>query len=60
MVHRIKLKTKQLIWLNPLKGMKEYKPIQKGMSVALPIVDEFHSAHNLDSLIELENYLSYV
>ena len=59
-VKDIKLKTKQLIWLNPLKGMKEYKPIQKGMSVALPIVDEFHSAHNLDSLLKLENYLSYV
>ena len=59
-VKDIKLKTKQLIWLNPLKGMKDYKPVQKGMSVALPVIDEFQSAHNLDSLLELENYLIYV
>ncbi len=56
----IKLKTKQLIWLNPLKGMEGYEPVQRGMSSALPYVDEFHSAHNLESLLELENYLSYV
>jgi len=59
-IKEIKLKTKQLIWLNPLKGMKDYEPIQRGMSAALPAVDEFHSAHNLDSLLELENYLGYV
>ncbi|MDH5609059.1 MAG: VWA domain-containing protein [Cyclobacteriaceae bacterium] len=56
----IKLKTKQLIWLNPLKGMEGYQPIQRGMSRALPFVDEFRSAHTLDSLLELENFLSYV
>jgi len=56
----IKMKTKQLIWLNPLKGMEGYEPVQKGMSKALPLIDEFHSAHNLDSLLKLEKYLSYV
>jgi len=59
-IRDIKLKTKQLIWLNPLKGMEGYEPIQRGMSSALPLVDEFQSAHNLDSLLDLENYLSYV
>lgn len=59
-IRKIKMKTKQLIWLNPLKAMKGYEPIQKGMSSALPMVDEFQSAHNLNSLLELENYLAYV
>ena len=49
--------SRKLIWLNPLKGMKGYEPTAKGMNAALPVVDIFSSAHNLDSLLELENYL---
>ncbi len=49
--------SRKLIWLNPLKGMKGYQPTAKGMKAALPLVDVFSSAHNLDSLLELENYL---
>ena len=45
---------------NPLKGMKGYQPIQKGMQAVLPEIDVFNSAHNLDSLLELENYLWHV
>ncbi|MCB9289479.1 MAG: VWA domain-containing protein [Lewinellaceae bacterium] len=54
---RIKQRTRRLIWLNPLKGMKGYEPIAKGMSAALPEIDVFNSAHNLNSLLELEDYL---
>ncbi|MEZ4887018.1 MAG: VWA domain-containing protein [Chitinophagales bacterium] len=54
---KIKLRTRRLIWLNPLKGMKGYEPIQKGMRAALPNVDVFRSAHNLDSILELEELL---
>lgn len=54
---KIKLRTRQLIWLNPLKGMMGYEPIQKGMSAALPNLDVFRSAHSLDSLLELEEFL---
>ncbi len=54
---KIKLRTRRLIWLNPLKGMKGYEPIQKGMSAALPNVDVFRSAHNLDSILQLEELL---
>ena len=56
-IKKIKLRTRQLIWLNPLKAMKGYEPIQKGMSAALPTVDVFRSAHSLDSLLELERFL---
>jgi len=59
-VRRIKMKTSRLIWLNPLKGMKGYAPVQKGMASALPFIDEFHSAHNLESLLQLEKYLKDV
>ncbi len=56
-IRKIQLRTRQLIWLNPLKGMVGYEPIQKGMSAALPNVDVFKSAHNLDSILELEDLL---
>ncbi|MEO0472213.1 MAG: VWA domain-containing protein [Bacteroidota bacterium] len=56
-LQKIKLRTRQLIWLNPLKGMQNYEPIQRGMSMALPEVDVFRSAHNLNSILELEKYL---
>ena len=57
---KIKQRTRRLIWLNPLKGMAGYEPIAKGMSAALPEIDVFNSAHNLNSLLELENYLTHV
>ena len=56
-IKKIKLRTRKLIWLNPLKGMRGYEPIQKGMSAALPEVDVFRTAHNLDSILELEEFL---
>ena len=55
---RIRLRTKRLIWLNPLKGMSGYQPIQRGMQAALPEIDIFQSAHNLESLLTLENIIS--
>lgn len=54
---KIKRRTRQFIWLNPLKGMKGYQPVQKGMQAALPEVDLFRTAHHLDSILELENLL---
>lgn len=56
----IKRRTSKLVWLNPLKGMQGYEPTAKGMNAALPEIDIFKSAHSLDSLLELENYLANV
>ncbi len=53
----IRGRSKKLIWLNPLKGMQGYQPIAKGMKTALPLVNDFRSAHNLESILELENIL---
>jgi len=56
-MQQIKLRTKKLIWLNPLKGMRGYEPIQMGMKAALPSLNHFGSAHNFDSLLTLEKIL---
>lgn len=53
----IKRRVRMLIWLNPLLGLADYQPITRGMSAALPYVDVFAPAHNLESLLELEQHL---
>jgi uncharacterized protein with von Willebrand factor type A (vWA) domain len=47
----------RIIWLNPLLGLKEYQPVTRGMAAALPYVDLFAPAHNLESLLALEKHL---
>ena len=56
----IKRRTNKLVWLNPLKGMEGYQPTARGMNAAIGEIDIFKSAHNLDSLLELENFLAHV
>jgi uncharacterized protein with von Willebrand factor type A (vWA) domain len=43
-------KAHKVIWLNPLMGTKDYKPICRGMSAALPYVDYFLPMGNLRDL----------
>jgi len=50
-------KAKKIIWLNPLLGRAGYQPLAQGMAAALPWVDLFASAHNLESLAALEHSL---
>ncbi len=47
----------KVIWLNPLLGSKDYRPLARGMSTALEHVDVFAPAHNLASLAELSKHL---
>ena len=53
----IRRRSRQLIWLNPLLGMEGYAPLTRGMAAALPYIDVFAPAHNLESLVELERSL---
>jgi uncharacterized protein with von Willebrand factor type A (vWA) domain len=53
----IKSKSRQLIWLNPLLGVPGYEPVTRGMNAALPYIDVFAPAHNLESLLQLERHL---
>ena len=46
-----------LIWLNPLLGSPDYRPATRGMQAALPYIDLFAPAHNIDSLKALVGYL---
>lgn len=56
-LRRISRRVRKLIWLNPLLGLKEYEPITRGLTAALPYVDVFAPAHNLESLLALERFL---
>jgi len=46
----LKSRIKRLMWLNPLLGMPDYRPIDRGMRTALPHVEDFLDCHNLDQL----------
>jgi hypothetical protein len=50
-------KAGRIIWLNPLAGRPGYEPSVRGMQAALPYIDVFASAHNLESLRELARRL---
>ncbi len=54
MLHRHAYK---LLWLNPLLGSDTYQPICRGIRTALPYVDYFLPAHNLESLAQLTKVL---
>ena len=49
----IRRRARRVIWLNPLLGDERYRPTAGGMAAALPYVDHFASAHNLESLERL-------
>jgi uncharacterized protein with von Willebrand factor type A (vWA) domain len=53
----IRRRSRQIVWLNPLLGMEDYQPLTRGMSAALPYIDVFAAAHNLESLLALEHLL---
>ena len=53
----VRRRVQKVLWLNPLLGLKEYQPITRAMAAALPYVDVFAPAHNLESLLALERYL---
>jgi hypothetical protein len=55
---KMRRRSKRIIWLNPLKGTKGYAPTAGGMQAALPELDEFRAANNLNCLMELENILA--
>jgi len=42
-LYKIQRRSKSVIWLNPLKGMKGYEPTARGMQAALPSIDDFRT-----------------
>ena len=57
---RLKKRGCKIIWLNPLKGWKDYEPVARGMAAALPHLDVFAAANTLDDLAALEPHLARV
>ena len=47
---RLRRRARRVVWLNPMIGWRGYEPVAQGMAAALPHVDLFAPAHNLDSL----------
>ena len=59
-MRRLRRRCRKVIWLNPLIGWRDYSPQTRGMQAALPYVDLFAPAHNLESLAALEPYLARI
>jgi uncharacterized protein with von Willebrand factor type A (vWA) domain len=56
----LRKRCRRIVWLNPLIGWEGYAPSARGMQAALPHVDLFAAAHNIDSLAALEPYLARI
>ena len=54
---KLKQKCYKIIWLNPMLGREGFEPVTNSMQQALPYIDVFAPAHNLRSLMELEDTL---
>lgn len=48
----------KVVWVNPLKASPGYAPLARGMSAALPYIDEFIDGHNLNALDDLIEVIS--
>jgi uncharacterized protein len=59
-IHRLQRSAYRLIWLNPLLGSDDYRPVQRGMATVMPCIDDFLPVHNLAGLDQLAETLSAV
>lgn len=56
-IAHLRRRAHKIIWLNPLLGNIDYEPLTRGMLTALPHLDQFLPAHNLESLARLAKTL---
>jgi uncharacterized protein with von Willebrand factor type A (vWA) domain len=57
---RLKKRGCRIVWLNPMKGWRDYQPVAAGMAAALPHLDLFAAANTLQSLAALEPDLARI
>ena len=57
-LRHLRQRCRRIAWLNPMMGWDGYKPDAKAMQAAMPYLDLFAPAHNLESLAALEPYLA--
>ena len=55
---KLKKRGCKIIWLNPLKGWRDYAPVAGGMAAALPYLDLFQPVNTLADLAALETELA--
>jgi uncharacterized protein with von Willebrand factor type A (vWA) domain len=46
----LSVKSRRIVWLNPLSGDPRYEPSAHAMRAAMPFIDRFGPAHTLESL----------
>lgn len=51
---RLRRRGCRIVWLNPLKGWRDFEPVARGMASALPYLDLFAAANTLASFARLE------
>ena len=59
-MERLARRCRRIVWLNPLLGWRDYEPTARGIQAALPYIDLFAPAHNLESLAALEPYFARI
>ena len=55
---RLRRNCHRLVWLNPLAGAADYRPLAAGMAAAYPHLDDFLPANDLASLERLGELLT--
>ena len=56
-LEKLKKRNCKIIWLNPLKGWKDYAPVTASMAASLPYLDLFSAANTLNDLAALDEEL---
>lgn len=56
-LRHIRKRAGRVVWLNPLLGNPDYRPVTRGMAAALPHIDVFAPGHNLESLERVTPHL---
>jgi uncharacterized protein with von Willebrand factor type A (vWA) domain len=59
-VARLQRSSHRLIWLSPLLGTADYRPLTRGLVAALPFVDDFLPARTLGNLEDLARHLNHL
>ena len=57
-INQLRMRSKRLIWLNPLLRWEEFSVKAKGIKAILPHVDSFISSHSIESLENLARIIS--
>ncbi len=57
---RLRKRGCRIVWLNPLKGWRDYQPVAGGMAAALPHLDLFAAANTLGDLARLDGELGRI